>query len=212
MNHSTQGHRRHHDPESRVTGITQRASIDRFIPRPDVRTRHAMIVHAPADIVFDVAERFDLQSIPIVRGIFQLRAKLMRGSGPPLEHQALVSQMTAIGWRVLARTPGRELVAGAVTQPWLADVQFRSVPAERFADFAEPNLVKIVWTLEAEPLGPALTRFGTETRAIATDDAARRKFRAYWRWASLGILPIRWLALPAMRREAERRYRESTAG
>lgn len=33
------------------------------------------------------------------------------------------------------------------------------------------------------------------------------KFKAYWRRFGVGILMIRWLGLPAMRREAERRYR-----
>jgi hypothetical protein len=37
--------------------------------------------------------------------------------------------------------------------------------------------VKIVWTLEAEALGAALTRFRTQTRAAATDPIARKKFR-----------------------------------
>ena len=35
------------------------------------------------------------------------------------------------------------------------------------------------------------------------DDAARAKFRRYWRVFGIGILLIRWLVLPAIRREAE---------
>ena len=49
------------------------------------------------------------------------------------------------------------------------------------------------------------TRFATETRAAATDEASRAKFRRYWRFAGPGILLIRKLLLPAVRREAERR-------
>ncbi len=96
---------------------------------------------------------------------------------------------------------------GAVTQPWKADVKFTPVAPDRFAAFAEPDLVKIVWTLETEPLGATLTRFRTETRAVATDGAAQRKFLRYWRWARFGIVLIRWLLVPALRREAERRAR-----
>jgi hypothetical protein len=70
--------------------------------------------------------------------------------------------------------------------------------------------VKIVWTLEAEPLGLALTRFRTETRVLATDEEARRKFRSYWRWARFGIVLIRLLMLPSLRREAERRQQSDT--
>jgi hypothetical protein len=98
---------------------------------------------------------------------------------------------------------------GAVTRPWEANVRFTAVEPERFADFAAPGLVKIVWTLEAEPLGAALTRLRTETRVQPTDPEARRRFRRYWRWFGRGIVLIRWLLLPAIRREAERRFRST---
>ena len=88
-------------------------------------------------------------------------------------------------------------------QPWLADVKFRAVPTDQFAGFAEPDLVKIAWTLQARSLGPSLTELSSETRVAATDDAARRRFLAYWRWARVGIYSIRWLLLPAIRSKAE---------
>lgn len=91
------------------------------------------------------------------------------------------------------------------------DVTFRAVPPEAFADFDEPGLVKIAWSLEAEPLGPALTRFSTETRVAATDDTAREKFERYWRRAGAGIILTHVLLLPMLRREAERRFRARSA-
>jgi hypothetical protein len=71
--------------------------------------------------------------------------------------------------------------------------------------------VKIAWTLEAEPVGPATTRFAQETRVVATDEQARMKFLRYWRWARFGIVAIRLLMLPAVRRAAERRWAETRA-
>jgi len=182
-------------------------TIDRFLPRADIAEDHAITVRAPAALVFEVAEGLELESIPLVRALFRLRAILMGSTAPVAPRAGLAAMTRAIGWGELARTPGRELVCGAVTQPWLADVAFRAVPAERFLEFAEPGLVKIVWTLEAEPRGDAATRFRSRTRALATDDDARRRFARYWRWARFGIVGIRWLLLPAVRREAERRYR-----
>ena len=91
-------------------------------------------------------------------------------------------------------------------QPWLADVKFTAIAPQEFAAYAEPDQVKIAWTLEAEELAPDLTRFAQETRAVATDAEARAKFRRYWRWARFGIVAIRLLLLPAVRREAERRW------
>jgi hypothetical protein len=72
--------------------------------------------------------------------------------------------------------------------------------------------VKIAWTIETEPAGEALTRLRTETRVEPTDESARRKFRRYWRRFGVGIVAIRWLGLPAIRREAERRHRLAPFG
>jgi hypothetical protein len=194
------------DAEAVATAAAGRL-IERFMPLADVRERHETLVHAPAAVVLDVAQNFDLQSIPVIRAIFCLRAKILGAAAPPahLFAKGLVAETTATGWGILAERPGRELVAGSVTQPWKGNVIFTPVAADRFVTFSEPDLVKIVWTLEAEPLGPALTRFRTETRVLATDDAARKKFARYWRMFGAGIVVIRWLVLPALRREAERR-------
>ena len=67
--------------------------------------------------------------------------------------------------------------------------------------------MKIAWTLEATPLAPALTRFATETRVVATDEEARIKFRRYWRKFGMGIVLIRLVLLPALRKRAERLWR-----
>ena len=115
----------------------------------------------------------------------------------------------SIGWGVLAEVPGREVVMGAITRPWEADVTFRALPPAEFAAFAEPGFVKIAWTLRADPVGERESIFRTETRAVATDDAARQRFRSYWSWASPGIALIRWLSLEPLKREAERRGRQN---
>jgi hypothetical protein len=85
-------------------------------------------------------------------------------------------------------------------------VTFSPLAPAEFAAYANPGQVKIAWTLEADALGPALTRFAQETRVVATDEHARTQFRRYWRWARFGIIAIRLLMIPALRREAERRW------
>ena len=116
---------------------------------------------------------------------------------------------TEIGWGRLSYTPQREIVMGAVTQPWFGDVKFRSVPREQFETFNEPDLVKTVWTLEAQALAPARTIFRSQTRVLATDEGARKKFAAYWRKFGIGIVAIRRFVGAAVKREAERRFRAS---
>jgi len=191
----------------------ERRSIERFMPAWDVRTCHEVIVQVPADTVFSVAEHFDLQSIPLVRAIFWLRGKIMRARDTtPRRPAGLVEETKSLGWGELTRRPGRELVMGAVTQPWIADVKFTAVPPDEFLGYGELGRVKITWTLEAVPIEPTLTLFRTETRVRATDMAAREKLLRYWRFARFGIVMIRWLHLPALRRAAELQHRLSSHG
>ena len=96
---------------------------------------------------------------------------------------------------------------GAVTQPWEANVVFRPLPPEEFVAFHEPDYVKIVWTLRADPIGADASIFRTETRATATDATARSKFRRYWSFLSPGIILIRRASLKPLRAAAERRAR-----
>ena len=63
--------------------------------------------------------------------LFKVRQILMGGAlteqlaaaGP-----GLVAHVKAIGWGVLAENPGRSIVFGAVTQPWVAAPVFRAQP------------------------------------------------------------------------------------
>ena len=189
------------------------ALLDRFIPRPDARERFETSIRAPAALVMKVATEFDMQSLPAVKAIFRLREALLGArADEPRQAQGILEETTRLGWGVLAEQPGRAVVCGATCQPWLADVKFSAIAPHEFAAHAEPDQVKIAWTLEAEEVAPGVTRFAQETRAVATGAGARAKFRRYWRWARFGIIAIRLLLLPAVRREAERRWAIERAG
>lgn len=197
----------------KMTPADQSSPLARFIPTPLVRERHELIVNAPADVTMAAAERFDMHAIPIVSAIFRLRAWFMRATPPPRRWpDGFLAEMRAIGWGELDRQPGRLLAMGAVVQPWKGDVQFRAVPAAAFSSFAEPDLIKIAWTIETTPLPSGQTRLRTETRVVATDAGASDKFRRYWRFARFGIVAIRLLMLPRIRREAERTGWKAGAG
>lgn len=179
--------------------------LDRFMPEYDIAERHHVRVHAPAAMTLDAATRVDLQRPLLVRAIFSARALLLGAESAIVARpEGLLEELTALGWRVLAEVPGREVVVGAVTQPWLADVVFRGLAPEAFAAFQEPGFVKIAWTLRADPMGPDQTIFRTETRVAATDDEARRRFRWYWSRFSPGIVLIRRLLLGSIKDDAER--------
>jgi hypothetical protein len=176
--------------------------LDEYIPHPDVRERHEIVIHATAGRVMETARDFDIQSLRTVRAIFWLRAKLLGAKMAERRPQGLIADMLALGWGRLAEEPGRYFIGGAACQPWKADVVFTPVPAVEFASFAAGDVVKIAWTLEVEQIGPERTRLSTETRAVATSDLARRRFQRYWRKYHIGIVLIRILLLRAVRRRA----------
>jgi hypothetical protein len=186
--------------------------LDRFIPDPDLQIRYKIMVRAPAVLVLETARTFDLQSTALVRAIFWLRGRILGAkAAAPDWSLGFVQVMLRMGWGVLAEEPNRLFVAGTVCRPWLADVVMTPIPLAEFAAYSEPDQVKIIWTLEAEPLGAARSRFATETRAVGTDGQAQAKFRRYRHRFGIGIAMIRWLLLPAIRREAERRWRADEA-
>ena len=131
------------------------------IARYEVREYHETKVAAPADLTFVVARELDMQRSGLVRAIFRGRELLM-GLEPTKREQSkdFLSEVLALGWRVLAEEPGRELVMGAVTQPWNADVEFRGLTSEEFTAFSDPGYAKIAWTMAVEPAGPDSSIFG----------------------------------------------------
>ena len=193
--------------EARLRPLRQHTPAGRFIPHPDAYDSHEVVIMAPANVVFERAATIDMGTLPIVRAIFWLRSKVIRDTPVERVAQGIVAETKSLGWGVLADEPGRVLVMGAAVRPWEKNATFRAIPPAAFTTFAEPNLVKIAWTLEVEPLAPMRTRFRTETRVQATDSRARHRFTLYWMAFSVGIHFIRWNMLRAVRRDAEGRPR-----
>jgi hypothetical protein len=176
------------------------------MPVYDVAERHHIRVAAPAEITFAAACDADLMQSRVARAIFKGRELILRSKPDTTPRpRGTLAFTTSIGWRVLSEVPGREVVVGAVTQPWEASVVFRPLPPDEFAAFDEPDFVKIVWTIRADPVSATESIFRTETRARATSASARTKFRRYWSFLSPGIIIIRWMTLGPVKAEAERR-------
>jgi hypothetical protein len=185
--------------------------LDTFMPVYEVVERHHIAIAAPSRLALAAAREQDLLRLPLVRAIFKAR-EIALGAEPDdrPRPRGLLAVTQSFGWGVLAEVPDRETVVGAVTKPWEANVTFRALPAREFAAFSEPGYVKIAWTLRTDPIDVASCVFRTETRALATDPVARHKFRRYWAFASPGIAMIRRLSLAPLKREAERRARDTS--
>jgi hypothetical protein len=177
------------------------------MPRCDVREHHAMHVAAPSDVTLAAAKELRFDSSRIIVAIFKGRELILR-SRPDTSPRptGLLEHTKSLGWGVLADTPN-EIVMGAVTKPWEPNPVFRAIPPAEFAAFSEPDYVKIAWTLRANPASDGGSTFRSETRALATDPEARRKFRWYWSFLSPGIILIRAAMLPAIKAAAERAWR-----
>ncbi len=197
-----------------MLGLARRAErstgagrLELFIPHPEICERHSTLVAAPAAFVMHAARSFDMQSIGPVHALFSLRSRLMGAEeGAPDRGEGLAESTRKMGWGVLVDEPGRAYLSGAACQPWEANVVFSPLTAEDFASYSEPDYVKIAWSIEVESIDPSLCRLSTETRVTATDEQARRNFRRYWQIFGKGILAIRWLLLPAIRRRAEQAW------
>jgi hypothetical protein len=184
--------------------------LDQFMPQYEVRERHAVAVSAPAEITLFVAREVSFQDSRLARTILALRALpgRLRGVPPaPTVRRSVFDEVTALGWRALVEAPGRQVIMGAVTQPWRQQVEFRGLPADEFVAFREPGYAKIAWTLEVTPAGPSSSVFATETRVMTTDPVSRERFRRYWALLLPGILIIRYEILRLVKAQAERTFR-----
>ena len=184
--------------------------LDRFLPEAEVRESHAIEVNAPAEFTYAAAGESDFDDSWLVRCVFRAREILLGAQTRETElPHGILAKTRALGWGTLAEEPGQAIAMGAVTQPWRADVEFRALAPEEFRAFHDAGWVKIAWTLRAEARGEERSVFRTETRVAPCGEEARRRFRMYWAWLSPGILVIRWALLGPVKREAERRFRET---
>ena len=180
-------------------------TLAQFIAEPEVSERHRLIVDALPENVFNVACNLETEDSKIARLLFATRAFFMGAkNAKPALPRPLVEQFKAIGWTVLAETPGHEIVFGAVCKPWEGDVTFRPVPAEEVAAFAEPGFTKIAWGITVDRVGGLRTLIRTETRVSTTDEESRRRFRRYWAFVAPGVGLVRRELLRMIKRQAEK--------
>ena len=167
------------------------SGLDSVLPEWHFRERHARRVDAPPEHVFAAVREVTLAEMGVFRVLGWLRGIRVAADRPFFE------VALAGGWEVLAEEAGRELVLGAIGQPWRLRGGDRS--DGDFAKFDRPGYAKLAidWRLEGGVLS-------TETRVFLTDEESRRKFRRYWLvirpWSGL----IRRVWLRAIDRRAQR--------
>jgi hypothetical protein len=189
-------------------------ALERLIPTPHLTETDRLDVAAPATDVWDRVRNGELaHSLPI-RALFRLRTVASRQTGdssPTIRIDSLRSSPEHPGFQVLADEPPCEVAVGAIGKVWRLDIPFVHVGDERaFAAFAEPDFIKVAWAIRVLPRGAHESHVEIEVRVAATDEAAWRKFRRYFRVIGPFSRFIRHSLLRALAREAAARGRSTT--
>jgi len=173
--------------------------IDECLPVYDVSDAVATVVDADPATTWDALMNADLIEVgrrrPLVAALGALRAMpdvldhLLHGERLPTPPAHLrLRDLTSLplatgGWVLLGERVNDEIALGLVGKFWRPVIEFASVSAAEFSDFAEPGFAKTIYSLSVRPVGAQTLLTGT-MRTATTDAAARRWFRRYW---TLGV-------------------------
>jgi hypothetical protein len=156
-----------------MTTVT-RTLLDAVLPEFDFRSRQSRRIHATPERVAEAVDAFRVHGAAML---------LVRARGLHLPSGPLREVLTRSGFTVLAEQPGLEMVAGTTGQFWMLREQAHMeapLDLEAFRDFDRPGWAQAAVSLRIEPRPDGFTDVTTETRVRCVDDAARRRFAAYW--------------------------------
>jgi hypothetical protein len=180
--------------------------IDRFLPDPEVRSRHETVVNAPAERTWAAVRTLDLARSPVVKALFGLRSLpgLLSRSTPARRSLGLdMEGLLRTGFVLLDEAPGDEVVLGLVGRFWTPSGGIVRVPPEEFTEFQQPGLAVAAWNFTVRGPAEGPVHLATETRVRLTDASSRRRFRAYWTVVGPFSGLIRHEMLRTVRRAAE---------
>jgi hypothetical protein len=160
----------------------------------DVSDELAVVVEADAEATWHALTSADLIEVgrrrPLVAVLGALRvlpeiaSHLLHGERPPAAPTRLTLRDTTElptnggGWMLLGERPGEELTLGLVGKFWRPLIQYAELDAEQYWTFAEPGWAKTAYALSVTVLDDEHTMLRAVMRTVATDEQARRWFRA----------------------------------
>jgi hypothetical protein len=178
--------------------------IDRFLPRWHFHEVHEITVQASPARVMKAVHDVSAREIRFFRGLMAIRGLGLRRRDPVAEWQPLLGVALRGGFLLLEEDADREVVIGTAGQFWrMAGTRVTLGGPADFLAFDRPGCAKVAMNFRLRDDGPGRTRVTTETRILALDDEARRKFGAYWRVIYPGSALIRRSWLAAIRARAE---------
>jgi hypothetical protein len=193
------------DPERWASSV-----LDRLVPSFQAAERHATTIAASADQVWAALAQVTVGELGLFRLLMSLRVLPGRLLGRPRARfdadEPLLGWAVRFGFTILHEDTGRELVVGAIGQPWrLGGGRGIAVGGDEFAAFDQAGYAKMAANFRLAPLaGGRAIQLSTETRVVCTDAASARRFARYW-WLirpASGAIRRSWLT--AIKRRAER--------
>lgn len=158
--------------------------IDHYLPSYQFRERHTLVVSVSPNALMDAVLQPGTTEDPWARRFTQLRELPDRLFGLAGVRSGLLHR-PAFGvdeFMPLGRDGERELALGLIGRFWRADYGLVRLPhaPERFKDFVEPGIAKLVLNFSTQALPNGRTLLATETRVQCVDRAALRRFTPYW--------------------------------
>ncbi len=185
--------------------VASASELDRVAPSYQFHEVHRTTVRATPDRAYRAIKEVTASEIRFFRELTWLRRLGCRGPESILsapQRQPLLDVATRTSFVTLADGP-REIVVGTVViAP--RGARARPVNAEEFVALAaRPGHALATMNFVVMPRADGWCEVSTETRVYATDEAARRRFAAYWRLINVGSAFIRVMWLRAIKRRAE---------
>jgi hypothetical protein len=174
----------------------------------DVVITESVVVNADPARTYEAARSLDFLRVrtPVLVAAMWVRGLPARLSGRPAEappRLVLGEGDPLPGWLILGETPGVELAFGAVGKFWQKEIEWRDVPRDEFATFADPGFGKIACDFRVQPCGPGRTLLTYECRTATTSPDARAKFARYWWLIRPFVGHIMRATLATVRHDAE---------
>jgi hypothetical protein len=171
--------------------------LDEILPEYHLREYHSIEIAAPPDAVVEATKALTLRELALTRALIAIRG--LRASNVD---QPLIDGFTRKGFMLLGEAPD-EMVLGVIGRFWHPWDNVRRSRPEEFERFAEPGFAKGAMNFRVTARGDRSV-LSTETRVLATDESARRRFRCYWLIIRPGSGAIRRDMLRAVERQALR--------
>jgi hypothetical protein len=193
-------------PARQPSPASRAPALDALIPRPRLVEVDRAELAAPVDRVWELLRHGDLGKSPLVRALFAVRTLPDRLRKKPVDVAVRIDELRSSperpGFQVLSERAPYEFAVGAIGKVWHLAIPFVHVAgAQAFAEFAEPDFVKVAWAVRLEPRGERQCEVAFEVRVDATDDDAWRKFERYFAVIGPGSHFIRRMLFAWLRRE-----------